>query len=140
MDAAASTIVHRYRRLPFPIPRPPVPLGPLLPLLIVGDLLFSKKHIPIRVIAPIVPRNDERNRDYRTVVLSLLIRTLEIGDIRKHKSEDILDMCMYTNLYNFISQWRAFINYVCVKSILTTTEMDPINYRDMCYAVEIFNF
>lgn len=47
MDAAASTIVHRYRRLLFPSPRPPVPLvrplGPLLPLLTVGDLLFSKK-------------------------------------------------------------------------------------------------
>lgn len=56
MDAAASTIVHRYRRLLFPSPRPPVPLvrplGPLLPLLTVGDLLFSKKkHIPIRVIS-----------------------------------------------------------------------------------------
>lgn len=50
MDAAASTIVHRYRRLLFPSPRPPVPLvrplGPLLPLLTVGDLLFSKKTYP----------------------------------------------------------------------------------------------
>ena len=56
MDAAASTIVHRYRRFLFPSPRPiPLvllrPLGPLLPLLTVGDLLFSKKNIPIRVIS-----------------------------------------------------------------------------------------
>lgn len=46
MDAAASTIAHRYRRFLFPFLRPPVPLGPRLPLLTVGDLLFSKKTYP----------------------------------------------------------------------------------------------